>query len=306
MLDRLFRRSGDTLIAFDLGLHRLSVFNARGALMRFHNLASAGSPFLAYPIGMFADGTVLMDTFMPGRASGPARVVRDSQVVFRSSRDGETLLRFGPFPGIEQVIAETGAIRPNGQPVVGRMPRPFGRFTAFLAAGRSLIVGDNAGYELRRYSLNGTLLAIVRRPYVPVEVTDEDLADYFAARLRRIDDAELRERRRRAYRRLPDPPRTFPAFGGETPDRTLRVDDCGNTWVREYGPPGDESVAWTVFDPRGTWLGSVPFPGDVLPLHIGDDFLLGLTKGRFDVRYVELYDLRKPGSDTSCASGRGR
>ena len=94
-------------------------------------------------------------------------------------------------------------------------------------------------------------------------------------------------------------PSTMPAFGvrrwrsgyAETP---IHVDRLGNLWVREYNRPGSIRSQWSVFDADGRFLGPLRFPDRFVPLDIGRDYVLGLSKDEFDVEYIQLYDLIKP------------
>ena len=89
----------------------------------------------------------------------------------------------------------------------------------------------------------------------------------------------------RIHETLPKP-EFRPAFSA------LAADDAGNLWVRATVIPGEPNV-WTVFDTDGRLLGPVPFPDDFRPLHIGEDFMLGVVADELGVERVRMYGVEK-------------
>ena len=114
-----------------------------------------------------------------------------------------------------------------------------------------------------------------------------------------MEDANRRRLYERMLREMPVPS-TMPAFGVRRwrtgyAEHPIHVDALGNLWVREYNRPGNLSSRWSVFDSEGRLLGPVRLPDGLVPLDIGRNYKLGLVKDEFDVEYVQLYDLIKPG-----------
>ncbi len=91
----------------------------------------------------------------------------------------------------------------------------------------------------------------------------------------------------------------MPAFGvrwwrSGYVENPIHVDVVGNLWVRDYNRPGDHSSRWSVFDSEGRFLGPIALPDGLMPLDIGDDYVLGLWRDTDDVDHVRMYDLVKP------------
>lgn len=71
------------------------------------------------------------------------------------------------------------------------------------------------------------------------------------------------------------------------------MDEEGHLWVADYRRPRDEEPRWSVFDPNGRLLGTVPMPPKFGALQIGGDFVLGHWVDDLDVEHVQLYRLVK-------------
>ena len=78
----------------------------------------------------------------------------------------------------------------------------------------------------------------------------------------------------------------------------------GNIWVKEEQEP-DAAEVWAVFDGEGFLLGRVEMPTGLCEpqcgepfggiMEIGGDYVLATLRDEFDVEYVRVYDLIKPG-----------
>ena len=285
-----YRLGGDSLIVHDYRQHRTSVFDTDGASARSFQFQATTEILRPAPAGVFQDGTFLVREggFVLG-AQGPIRIERPAEEVFRYDASGVVLHTLGSYPGIEFVIAPSGGVRPNGERVIGRSRRHFGRSTAFFVHGDHLYIGDNATYEIKVYSLDGELDLLIRKQHAHVAVTQDDIEAVRSETLARMRTDEVRRRVRQALRERPAAPATMPAFAPE-----IRIDEVGNLWVQQYNRPKDKVPRWTVFDQDGVLLGSLTFPVAFSPLDIGPDYILGVWRDVDDVEHVQLYDLIKP------------
>ncbi|NIM49980.1 MAG: hypothetical protein GTN78_22390 [Gemmatimonadales bacterium] len=295
MLGWLGRFAGDSLIAFDVMGRRASVFDAEGRFAR--SIPFEPSPGMVYPapIGMFEDGTfpVKRGLWMLG-GSGPSRIERPQEDVFRYAADGKASGKLGSFPSIEFYVGPTGSTRPSGDRVIAQNPRQFGRYTSYSVYRDRFYVADNATYEIKAYSPGGQLRSIVRKHHQHLDVTQEDLDLDLERRLRYMRDEVRRSRVERVFRERPKVS-TMPAFGSPAMmAEAVRVDQVGNLWVLEYSRPSDHRLRWTVFDPDGRLLGTLQLPAGLRLLDIGDDCVLGLWRDELDVEHVRLYELSKP------------
>jgi hypothetical protein len=157
------------------------------------------------------------------------------------------------------------------------------------------IVGDGFyassqdAFEIGHYSSDGQLLRSVRRRWEPVAVTAAEIAELREGMLAReasqpammlgMAEAVL------ANMQYPD---AHPAHGWMLVDRNYHL------WVLET--PSDEEAGrvWSVFDPEGHFLGSVPTPPRLRVTEIGADYVLGVRLDDLDVPQVRLHRLVKP------------
>ena len=75
------------------------------------------------------------------------------------------------------------------------------------------------------------------------------------------------------------------------PYAQLLVDGNENLWVSEFAKPGQNSVAWSVFDGAGSMVGRLRLPTTRTILHIASDHVLVLDKDDLGVETVALFGI---------------
>jgi hypothetical protein len=202
-------------------------------------------------------------------------VVRRNAWLFRVGDGGVILDSIGLFPGL--------TLSSSGPYMWGPIPHAAIHDTV-------IFFGAADSYEVRRYSLNGELLGIVRlaRPNV---TTTEAHIEAFREESRR-SMARLDERVRRAMEARAAGIRfapTLPAYF------RLETDAVGNLWVQEFElDRRRNSPLWRVFDAEGGYLGDVTMPDRFTVYQLGDDFVLGKWEDADDVEHVRMYAIVKP------------
>jgi hypothetical protein len=290
----IVRIPGDSIVAFDWRLRRLSVFGPDGGLARTVSLASDAGQAPLMLAGALDGGHLLaMRQSALGSASIPEGYARDTMRLVELDDSAARTADLGPFPGGERFVQIT---RRNGKIAsMQMMTLPFSR-NAYVAVGDGGVwAGSSDRYEIRAFGPGGKLLEIVRRTdATPTPVTDAMKSRAVEARLasRKRDNPNLSASDLTAARKfleaLPVPP-TAPTF------TTLRVDPRGNLWVSDFRPPwahGDPS-RWSVFSPDGRWLGTVTVPAGLDVYDIGNHYVLGLRKDDLGVEHVEMYALSR-------------
>jgi len=282
-LEWLARFGTDSILALDVLNQRVSYFDAEGNFGRSVRLLSNARIPFPRAVGFFGDGSMLATRGLYQLGGDPPiRVERTPEPLFRISPDGETAAELGVFPGRERVMVPTG---PGGR--FERRGRPFGRESAFAAAGDRFYAADNERYEIRAYSMTGQVMQIVRKQSAQPPITDADVRAFEDSILRGSSELD-RHQLLILLDRLPPHPETYPAFAAE-----LHVDADLHLWVRESTPRGTQESVWSVFSSEGELLGSVGLPVQVRLLDLGIDYLLVLRRDDLDVEYVELYRLRR-------------
>jgi len=283
-LEWVARFGPDSILALDVWGQRVSYFDASGHFVRSVRLEpNARLPF-PRPVGFFADGSFLgtNGTFALGGEPPAGRAERDPEPLFHISSDGRTTTELGSFPGQERVIVPTG---PRGD--LERRKRPFGRETAFAAAGERFYVADNERYEIRVYSMTGGLLQIIRKETVPLPLEVPQIQAFEDSVLATVEEM-VRPQMRTLFATMPPPPSTYPAFAP-----AIHVDSNLHLWVKESGRPGDRHSRWSVFSSTGEFLGLVEMPPEIEVLEIGANYILGLHRDELDVEYVQSFRLHR-------------
>jgi hypothetical protein len=278
---------GDSVVAFDGRLRRLSLFTPDGKFVRSSVPQAEGKPGMDYPVFMASmeDGSLLAFgrvLQVEGMSEGPLRV---PMVLYRFSVDGALLDSLGAYYGWESRVV----IRRSAQSVAMSIGnRPFGLTTTLTAWSDRYVVGTPTSYELDVYRLDGSLLAITRLLRDNAPVTAADIDAYKSLVLENIEDENDRRARRQELDDY-DYPAQAPAFGS-----LILADAQGDLWVPEFSVRADRGMTWQVFAPDYRLLGAVRTPARFVPRSIGDDIVLGVWRDEFDVEYVRGYELIKP------------
>jgi hypothetical protein len=278
----------DSLVIFDYGQDRVSVFSANGEYGR--TLMLHRERFGSLAAGVFSDGSILGFELVIDRnaaAESGLRFRRRYAVYRRHTRDGAVADSLGVFfwnEGLSEIVRrETDASRGGATSSQVATDAPFGRGASTLALGDHVYHASGDSYEIQVFTKEGTLERIIRRPIPnpPVTARDRELfQDYFLGgegqfatwRRRRIDELEY--------------PETKPAYG------MVMVDAVGNVWVAAYSlGREDRSGEWTVFDTAGRMLGVVEVPVGGRIRDIGADYVIGTWRTDLDVEQVRMYRL---------------
>lgn len=235
------------------------------------------------------DGSLLMYVNV---RSTPLRdqVHRSRFGLIRVSRDGGAQDTLGWFAGMEFMYRGSGAQTTAGS-------TPFSSKTIIALGTDHILAAETGRYEIRRTRFDGRIDLIIRHPVEPIPVT---AADREAFREEILEFARQQNREPRYQRWLAEI--EFPE--SQPPLVALVSDATGNIWVKEEQGP-DAADVWAVFDGEGFLLGRVEMPtglcepqcGEPLGgiMEIGSDYVLATLRDEFDVEYVRVYDLIKPG-----------
>ncbi len=272
---------GDSLMAWDRGQRRISIFDLEGNHGR--TFAFSQNEEVRFPQyqGLLPDGSILVSatsSFTAGEAEpGLDRQDRGYALL---GPEGELLGGFGSYPGTEMYVRTGG----GSMMVIGH---PFGRSSPSAIWRGIILISPNDTYEIRGYDTSGALELIVRREHPLREVSQADIDAYVAEQLADVEGDELAEENVRfRFEGFPTV-ESFPAF------ESLKVDARGYLWVEEYRMPGVERTVWTVFDAEGHVQGLVETPLGLDVYEIGEDYILGLARDDFDIEYVQIFRLTR-------------
>jgi hypothetical protein len=270
---------GDTLAAYQVGGGgRLSLFDHAGQFVRSERRPVIPSlPFIT-PLWIFPEGESLMRSgrsFSPGLGSGTYR----DTVTFVVGTSDSVLAVLGVFAGAETVVvAREGSVDVRGL--------PYSRNVVWAANSQVIAVGSTDRFEISIFRPDGHLLRLVRLTEEPRRLTSALKERAESTILASMDNAQQKARIERFFEQA-SYPSTLPAFGH------LRIDERGYLWVSHYSVTAGPR-AWKVFDPEGTFLGSVLLPASFLPRHISGDELLGVQTDELGIEVVRAYRIRRP------------
>ena len=278
------RTRGDSVLTWDRGANRITVFSPTGPYARDYRPTLTGNPMTLEGQGYVGRGRILLTmgaSFIS--ADGTVGVQRQPITAWIVDSSGAELRAIGPFPGRAVYL---GPGREANS--ITRIPVPLGASTLFAAGPERVHVVDTDALEIRTYGIDGRLARIVRRPHTAIAIEPSDVAAAIETELEGLPPSqEIRAGMRAALERIP-PPTHLPAV------RALRSDSEGNVWVQVGDRPTVTESAWSVFDSTGRWLGDVAMPAAQQILEIGADYLIVRDRDDLDVERVRVLRLGKP------------
>lgn len=277
----LFVLPGDTLLAYDSRLRRVSVLDGRGEFVRTYRLEV---PTVSWLLGAFDDGRLVGAVNWLYDVGPESLSPRRPAFYLVYDRDGATVDTIGSFTPEANFVYKYKSVSWG-------MDLPFAP-SAHAAVGRELFFeGHSDAYEIRVRTADGELKQLIRKEHEPLEVRAEDVEAYRAEH--EADESmppHIREAAHRGLEAMLDQveiPDVMPAFAD------LRVDDMDHLWVRRYRRPGDPQPVWDVFDAAGRLLGAVETPPDVSVQQIGRDVILATCHDEIGLEHVLLYRLER-------------
>jgi hypothetical protein len=272
---------GDSLIVFDAGLRRATIMRPDSGYVRSYDVGTEGGGF---PIarGVMNDGGLAIGggMYFSSDQGFPNGLVRANSRYLIMKPDGTLRGDLGELPAAEMWAQRTG----NS---FSASAVPFGRVTGYTPAGDRVWTGTGDGWELRAWTGEGELERIVRfdRAQIPLTTALKN-----AAAEEQVADAANENEARATRVRLA----SIPTPSHVPPYELFLADAAGNAWIGEYLLPGETTRTWTIIDPAGRAIGRLTTPPRTLPLDIGSDWLLALTRDDLDLERVTLWTLQRP------------
>ena len=269
----------DSILVYDGNQRRFTLFDSSGVAARTVRLDRL-DPWSRRPLGLLADGSIVVSHFVPSANSPPSGVQRDSVRLERISARGDSLPALGTFPGSENFWLVTSEELGAGEPLM------FGTTLEIAVTDSVVYVGISDRYEIRAFDATGALRRIIRIDRTPWPVTPEMVESSRRRSLALYGDPATTARFRRVEEAMPIPPVT-PFF-----DR-MKIDTEGDLWVRTYPVHPDSNADWHVFDRAGILRATVRLPADFEEWVLESDRITGLRRDDLDVEHVVALPLRR-------------
>lgn len=276
-LTSVYRYLGDSLVAFDGQLFRVSILPRSGAGSRAM-LSQVEGNYAGF--GALGDGRFLL--YSPGGSYHPElppglQWVRTDIIAVEPS-DG-AWQAIATLPGRQQLVESDGN--------TGLVIPPLYSVQAVAKDGFYWATPDR--YEIGFYDGKGTLRRIMRRPVQPTAVDRSMIEEWIEANLDHVRQREGEGAVPRYRSRYEDA-----LFGEHVPFfSTAFVDADGRLWMSGPTWPSLEEAPrhWSVFSDRGFWLGDLEAPERVRIVDSRGDLVLGIWRDDLDVPHVQVHRL---------------
>jgi hypothetical protein len=291
----IFQRPADTILVWDIYLHRLTWFTADGKVRRTlavehpasvldpHGGRATSNVFVAGPL----EGSGALGSHGTIRFNPPTGYTADTLFAVQVSPSG----KLAPLARLPREVFYSYA--PGGKGYSTSGIQPLTAEASLAAGGHSLFYTDGVRYEIREYALDGKVMRIIRVRRAAMPVTDKDIAAFRARDLEEARQSTIHGKAtpntrhelvdfEQAMLNWISFPKTLPAF------TALKLEPNGRVWVREYGDTA-QVQHWDSFDRSGRLLGAVDFPAGIEVLEVGADYVLGRFRDQDDVESVRLY-----------------
>lgn len=265
----------DSLLTFDGGNGRFSVFDADGRVSRTFRLE--GREGLLVPVALVDDAVL---AFAGSPMSALPREGINVDTVWVSAHDMEGGLR----DSIARLPHNVRFVRREGDRQT-TLSAPFVAWGAFAALGGRLCHAFGTAAEIRCYEADGRLVRIWRVEVEPETVAPEDVADFWT---RQVEAAqpERRAALRRLRAALPFPER-LSAFDA------LIGDDAGRLWARRYAPVEEAERVWWIFE-EGRWVGRLRVPPTTRLFDVREGRALAVALDSLRIEHVRVYGIEAP------------
>jgi len=287
---RLALLPGDSLVVFDRGLQRMSVFTDWGDFVRSHPVAPPEVFGTWEAEGLTDGGDLLITTFVGDDPRVPGSYFAEEVVGLFQGESG------GWVPMDSVAGTEAALVERDGRLTSAIVP--FNRKSDFAAAGEHVFVLDGQeGRSIRVFATDGRLVRILRVELLPVTVdaarTEAWIENFFALNADALADERIVEHWRYGFARV-TPPAEIPLF------RSLTTDREGNVCAERHGPEETTPPTYLCLSPEGEVLRRVTFPGGLIRtgfprqdagVEIGAHHLLGAWMDGTGVSVVRLYRL---------------
>ena len=278
----VFALPGDSVVAPDTRLDRLSLFDPDATLVQTARLEMSAETGYTSPVVLLPDRTLLGRPGFSFSRESERGMHRDTLPLPRFELDGSFVGSVGRFP-----LDENWVFDYRGKTAAGQMP--WGKEPVISAASRGFWYGSADLPQLSLHSPDGRTLRIVRWGSAAEPLTSEVIEEYkkrVRESAKESDDGPEARREVEDFLAQMPWPKTVPALG------RLIVDEEGCLWVRPYRTYTEPTGGpWDVFVPDGRRLGTIGIPEQLEVRAITSDRLYGVWTDELDVETVRVYSL---------------
>ena len=283
-------RDDGSVVVWDDATFRVTEFDPTGELERVatfsrEDIGKAVEPPLYPASGLLLSNGDLIVRLISKTGDLPAGRFRPQTGALRVAADRSAIDTILFFRDTEQVPVRL----PKGSISVAPPLAP--RTTIAVQPNEArLCIGEQAKPEILCFEPEGTRVVVRwKAERMPVRPADPALRSWRDSMTELYEQKMTAEDAGRILSQV-SAPAEYPPYTDHVLDR------AGYLWVKTPAVDGSAGVdRYLVFTPAGQQVGPVSVP-PVRILEIGDDYLVGVDRDEFEVQYIKLFRVARPGS----------
>jgi hypothetical protein len=271
-LQRIGAIHGDTIVAYDIFLGRMTFFAPDGGVARTLPIEPFGNGVLPRAAGFTGDGRLLAHTdFNREFRRGTSRDTLLFALFDEAGMPRDTL---GRYPGEEMYTLATPE-------AALRRPVTFGRNVFASTRDTTIAIGTNDQLTYDMFDATGGKMRSHSETVTPREVSGDEVTRADELWLASIP-SPMRTGLDRHMREFPHR-ETYPAY-----DDLITGAD-GTIWLQDAVAPGAAARRWTVFAPDGRRIRHVTAARPLELLDVGRDYIIAWRRDDLEVEQILVF-----------------
>lgn len=267
---------GDSLLAYDEGNDRISVWKQSGRFGRSFRLEWYSG--LLGPVDLRGYGGILTVTARYMSELRGEGLIVDTALVSAYDLTGHLIDSIARLPHNERVVRRQGDLQIT-------LSAPFSARGQIVGVAPGFCYAFGAAADILCFDLEGVLRRIIRVSLTPRPVTDEHVSAFWEEQR-----AGAEGPRSDAFQRLRESmpfPGFFPTYS------QLLVDDAGRLWARLYTTPEERNEQWLIFE-DGRLVAELVSPRGFRVMDVKQDRVAGVRTNTLGVEFVEVREAIRP------------
>jgi hypothetical protein len=275
--------AGDTVLVWDAGLRRLTLYSPQGRLAGSLRVTASGGSRPIGLVGRLPNGRWLVATsYVPSLMRSGGTYADSVRVGTIAASGGGDVAWIGWYPGATFWVWKPNAGSDHGESVGFAR---FGAITRVLTSGANIVIASGGTNEIHVLDATGRIVRRLSTPARPKLIADAERARARDAALAQAESERSRALIEASYARSATPA-AGPAFDDV---RAVR----GDLWIQKFTTDPAAPQQYTVIRLDGTVVGQLMLPSRARLIDAGTNYAWVVTTDDDGVERLEKYAIRR-------------